>query len=364
MIHETARHLCRIFTAFASGGSRPPLALIAVAFMWAVPTLASEPLVRLQLKGRQVEGMRLAWDSETTFFLARDGQCLELASRDAKDHVPLGEAFRSYSQAQIRGQLLREFAKGYEVSGVGHYLVVHPLYRSFVHYFAARGWQLSEPQFPLIAVVYARPADFHQTAKNEGLTPSSNLLGYYSPITNRILLYDVTAGKSGIDWTVNAETIVHEASHQSAFNTGVHSRFGQTPRWVAEGLGTMFEARGVWQSRAYPNQADRINRNLLAGYRQYAASGNRKPGAIAALVSSDRLYDTHPQHAYPEGWALSFFLSETEPKKYCRYLAQTAVSPSFTLYRSPQRLKDFTDVFGSDLVMLDARLQRFIAGLR
>ena len=350
---------------------------LALCLSFAAPISAAEPLVRLQLKGRQVDGLRLAWDSETTFFLARDGQCLELASRDAKDFVPLSEAFRSYSQAEIRGQLLREFGKGYEVSGVGHYLVVHPagqkdqwaprfesLYRSFVHYFAARGWQLTEPQFPLIAAVYARQADFHQSAKKEGLTPSSNLLGYYSPITNRILLYDVTAGRSGIDWTVNAETVVHEASHQSAFNTGVHSRFGQTPRWVAEGLGTMFEARGVWQSRTYPNQADRINRNLLAGYRQYAASGNRKPGAIAALVSSDRLYDTHPQHAYPEGWALSFFLSETEPKKYCRYLAQTAATPSFTAYRSPQRLKDFTDVFGSDLVMLDARLQRFIAGLK
>ena len=26
----------------------------------------------------------------------------------------------------FRGQLLREFGQGYDVSGVGHYLVVHP----------------------------------------------------------------------------------------------------------------------------------------------------------------------------------------------------------------------------------------------
>jgi hypothetical protein len=109
---------------------------------------------------------------------------------------------------------------------------------------------------------------------------------------------------------------------------------------------------------------DRINRIQLAAYREYLAAGRRPADAIAAIVSSDRLYQTAPQQAYPEGWALSFFLSETEPKKYFAYLAKTAATPPFAHYRGPQRLKDFTEVFGSDLEMLDARLQRFIAGLK
>jgi hypothetical protein len=193
--------------------------------------------------------------------------------------------------------------------------------------------------------------------------PTSGLLGYYSPVTNRILVYDVTA-QSGLDWTVNAETIVHEAAHQSAFNTGVHSRFGVAPRWVVEGVGTMFEARGVWQSRTYPNQADRVNHGLLSSYRRYVASGRRPKSAIAELVSSDRLFQASPTTAYPEAWALSFFLAETQPKQYMSYLAITAGKRPFSPYRGPERLKDFTDAFGSDLAMLDARLQRFIAGLK
>ncbi|MCI0357610.1 MAG: DUF1570 domain-containing protein [Planctomycetaceae bacterium] len=357
--------------------SRPPLASVLLAILFATPTFAAEPMVRVPLSGRTVDAMRLAGDSQKVFFLARDGQCLELASRAAKDLPQLVAPFQSYSQAETRGLLLREFGKGYEVSGVGHYLVVHPagqkdqwaprfesLYRSFAHYFAARGWQLAEPRFPLIAVVYPRKADFQQAAAKDGLPMSNSLLGYYSPVSNRILMYDVAAGRSGYDWTTSAETIVHEAAHQAAFNTGVHSRFGAMPRWVVEGLGTMFEARGVWQSRTYQQQSDRINRRLLTDYRQYVSSGSRPAGAIASLVSSDRFYETSPKHAYCEGWALSFFLCETQPKQYFRYLAKTAALPPFIEYRSPQRLKDFTDIFGSDLAMLDARMQRFIAGLK
>ena len=172
-------------------------------------------------------------------------------------------------------------------------------------------------------------------------------------------MYD--AAVSGVDWSVNAETIIHEAAHQSAFNTGVHGRFGDAPRWVIEGLGTMFEARGVWQSRSHPRLSDRVNRERLENYRRYAA--RRPKDALAQLISSDRYFSSDPEGAYAEAWALSFYLCEREPRQYMEYLAKTAALPSFGTYKSPQRLQDFTAVFGNDLVMLDARLQRFLAGL-
>ncbi len=360
----------------SSVGSRSLLAFLLLLALLSSPALSAEPLIRLKLEGRQLEGTPLAWSEQKITLLLRDGQVTEFPPAKAEEHSLVDGGFKSYSQAEIRGQLIREFGRGYEVSGVGHYLVVHPagekdqwaprfenLYRSFVQYYAARGWQLTEPRFPLVAVVFPRQSDFQRHAAREGVPPNSGLLGYYSPVTNRILVYDVTA-QSGLDWTVNAETIVHEAAHQTAFNTGVHTRFGVAPRWVVEGVGTMFEARGVWQSRTYPNQADRINRGLLASYRRYVASGRRPKTAIAELVSSDRLFQASPTTAYPEAWALTFFLAEAESKRYLTYLAALAAKPPGTPYRAPERLKDFTDTFGSDLAMLDARLQRFIAGLK
>jgi hypothetical protein len=342
----------------------------------AQPVLAADRMIRLDLPGRTgFEGAPLASNQAWAWFLARDGQVLECDPRKATNFSEVPGGFKSYSQAELRGQLLGEFP-GYEVSGVGHYLVVHPagrrdvwaprfeeLYRSFIQYFSARSWRLTEPRFPLIAVVFPRQADFARQAAREGVLANSGLLGYYSTTTNRILMFDATTGSDSADWTTNADTIIHEASHQTAFNMGVHSRFGVAPRWVVEGLGTMFEARGVWQSRNFPNAADRINRGRLEAWRAYSRS-RRPADAIAQLLSSDRAFQADIDGAYCESWALSFFLSETDPKKYSAYLMKTAAIKPFSDYRSPQRLKDFTDTFGSDLTMLDARLKRFISGLK
>ncbi|HEY2412586.1 MAG TPA: DUF1570 domain-containing protein [Pirellulaceae bacterium] len=336
---------------------------------------AAEPLIKLEIAGRLLEGMPLAISEKKIFFLARDGQLTEFAPTEASNYSRLDGSFRGYSQAEMRGLLLREFPQ-FEVSGIGHYLVVHPagkrdqwaprfeeLYRSFQQYFSARGWQLSEPKFPLVAIVFPRQVDFWQAAAREGYEPNPGLLGYYSPLSNRIMMFDAAASRPGWDWTTNSDTIIHEAAHQTAFNTGVHQRFAQSPRWLVEGLGTLFEARGVWQSRTYQSQSDRINRGRLTTWQSLAKS-RRPTDIIAQLVSSDRFFARDPEAAYAEAWALSFYLIETSPKKYIELLNKTANRPLFAEYPSAKRLEDFTSVFGTDFAMLDARLQRFIAGLK
>lgn len=336
---------------------------------------AKEPYVRLEVQGRLLEGILLAANEDQAWLLARDGQLATFAPQHVRQYSALPDTFRSLSQAEIRGMLLREFGQGFEVSGVGHYLVVHPvgtrdrwaqrfedLYRAFVRYFAARGWELTPPAFPLVAVVYPRQDDFWRYAQREGMTPTPGVLGYYSPITNRIVMYDA-AGEAGQDWSINAETIIHEATHQSAFNTGVHSRFGPSPRWVVEGLGTLFEAPGVWQAPRYPHLSDRIARSRLEAWRQWAA-GRRPADAVAQLVRSDRLFGEDPVGAYAEAWALTFFLSETMPRHYGAYVRKTAAVPQFAAYPASQRVADFVAVFGSDWRMLDARMRRFLAELK
>ena len=94
----------------------------------------------------------------------------------------------------------------------------------------------------------------------------------------------------------NADTIIHEATHQTAFNVGIHNRFADQPQWLVEGLATMFEARGVWNSPSYHTLKDRINDGRLADFR--AGLNKRQPGTLANLVASDQIvqdrYDTPP----------------------------------------------------------------------
>jgi hypothetical protein len=144
-----------------------------------------------------------------------------------------------------------------------------------------------------------------------------------------------------------------------AFNIGVHNRFTSTPRWLVEGLGTMFEAPGVWDSYNHPRQSERINRDRLAQFRQWAKTG-RKSGAFVNLIGSDRMFDSNPPAAYAESWAWVFFLTETYPRQFAEYVARTAAREDFEDYPMARRLSDFTTVFGDDLRMLESNLLRFI----
>lgn len=331
--------------------------------------------IDVTISGRRVLGRPLAWTKERVFLLGRDGYLWDFAPGDAKDFRKSPEEFRSLTKNELRGQLQQEFGQGFDVTSTGNYLVVHPvgtesqwagrfetLYRSFLHYFSARGFRPQSPIFPLVAVVLPTQQDFLRYAAREGERVSPQVLGYYSPRTNRIVMYDSAAVQGG-NWTQNAETLIHEAAHQTAFNSGVHSRWSMPPRWVAEGLGTMFEARGVYDAPHFTSQADRLNRGRLEAFQAFAAT-RRPKGHLATLIGSDRAFSADPDGAYAEAWALTFFLAETEPRKYFAYLAKTASHSPFVEVRGPERLKDFTSVFGDQLDLLEAKMLRYIGELK
>ena len=297
-----------------------------------------------------------------------------LDPRKATNVRKISDHFTSLLASEMRGSLYREFGKRFDVSGTGHYLVVHPvgqrdvwanrfedLYRSFVHYFRSRGISINQPQFPMVAVVFHNKTDFFRYATKNGMT-NKNYLGYYTPISNRVLLYDIMGGKKGGNWYENAETIIHEATHQTAYNTGLHVRLGETPRWVVEGLATMFEARGVWNSHQFNNRPNRINRRRFQSFKHHL--NGRTTSRLAQLIAGDRLFETDQSAAYAEAWALTFFLAELEPHRYFRFLKKMYSRKPLSTYTSAQRQKDFTDVFGKDFVMLDTRLQRFMKTLK
>ena len=306
--------------------------------------------------------------------LSRDGQLLEFAPGEARNARKMSGMFRGYTASEVRSQLSRELGQSFEVSGTGHYLVAHArgqrdvwaqrfedLYRSFVHYFTLRGISLHDPEFPLVAIVWPNQADFMRYAEKTKARINGNVLGFYSPITNRITLNDATGNGNGQNWQQNADVIIHEATHQTAFNTGLHRRFGDNPKWVVEGLATMFEARGVWNARQYPQLPDRINMGRFASFRQLAA--NYKTGSLLELISNDRLFQTDPNRAYAMAWALTFYLCETQSQRYDQYLKLIAKRPAFEEYPSAARVKDFSGVFG-DVPLLEAHFLRFMNELR
>lgn len=352
--------------------------LAAICLASAGPLAAAEPgrwTLELELRGQKVQGAPLRWDNSQVDLLGRDGRLWSFAPGEAAAVRKVSTSFRGYSNSEVRDRLSRELGSRLTVTGVGHYLVAHPpgprqqwakrfedLYRSFMHYFTARGFDLDEPEFPLVAIVYPTQQEFLRAAREEGVAADPGVLGFYTQASNRLLMFDSSSGGSGEDWSENAATIIHEATHQMAFNTGVHRRFAESPRWLVEGLAVMFEAPGVWNSGVHRNRQDRINAPQLAAFRHYRSAGSK--GMIAELIASDRYFQSRRGAAYAEAWALSFYLSETQPREYANYLARVASRPPFEAYSSADRTADFTKVFGGDLRMLEARYLRFMEELK
>ncbi|HUT13880.1 MAG TPA: DUF1570 domain-containing protein [Thermoguttaceae bacterium] len=333
-------------------------------------------MLKLTFDGRQIEGKPLTWDSHLVRLLGRDGRLWEFPPDKATDFSKSADRFRSYSPSEFRAELLRELGKEFEVTGTGHYLVAHPrgqrdkwaqrfedLYRSFVHYFSVRGFRPVSPPFPLIGVVCKDRSDFHRYTASLGRPVPPGVLGFYELDSNRIILYDIDGGRDSQNWQETASVIIHEAAHQTAFNTGVHGRYAPPPLWVVEGLATTFEAPGVYDSRHHTQQADRINRDRFEYFKQRVAP-KHKTELLLRMIASDGLFRSNPSTAYAEAWALSFYLVETQPRKYAKYLAMTAKQPPFGDCTASQRTADFTSVFGDDWPMLEARLLRFMEGLK
>jgi hypothetical protein len=340
------------------------------------PAPAAEFMFRARVEGKMVEGKPLSWSAEQVLLLGRDGRLHEFNPKLAKEAQKTSPRFFGYSAAEMKAVLQQEFDKRFDISTTRHYLVVHPrgerdqwagrfedLYKRFEHYFRVRGFTLKEPPYPMVAVVFRDQAEYYRHAAASGTPMRPNTLGHYDPISNRVFLFDVTAGSGGADWSENADTIIHEATHQTAYNVGIHKRFAAAPRWLVEGLATMFEARGVWNAQYDQTASDRVNRGRLLDFRDYAST-RRRSGAIAALLSTDDAFRSDTQGAYAEAWALSYYLCETQPRMYAAYLAKTANRPLFSDYAPAERIADFQDVFGGEMRMFEKKFLRFMEEIK
>lgn len=348
--------------------------VIAIGSASARAESGADWMLKLTLQGKTIEGMPIQWSQDRVHLLGRDGHLWNFAPSDASDYHKTSNRFQSYSISELRAILLRELGNRFDVSGTSHYLVAHPkgqrdewaqrfedLYRSFVHYFSVRGFHLTEPPVPLLGIVCHNQDDFRRYSAKEGIT-ANGILGYYCFANNRIVVYDIGGGTGNTaDWQETASVIIHEATHQTAFNTGIHSRYTHPPLWVAEGLATMFEAPGVYDSRRFTQRSDRINQGRFRDFQKVVP--HHRPELLANLVATDKLFRMAPGAAYAEAWAFTFYLVETQPRKFADYLARTARRQPFTEYSAEERTADFAAVFGTDWRMLEAQFLRFMAGL-
>ena len=382
-----------------AAGLQLVLICLVVAGCWPCQLAASEQItLKRNGKSRGLSGeVVLEAQDGGLLFLSRDGtlwiiQPEELSSRKKRD-----VQVDPMSQGEMAAQLLKEMPADFRIHKTAHFVICYNttkayaqwcgalyerLYRAFYGYWKTAGMTLHQPRYPLVALVFEDRQSYLEYSRRELGTAATAAIGYYNMRTNRTIAYDLT-GVEGIigggQRTSSAAhinrilsqpagertvaTVVHEATHQLAYNSGLQKRYADNPFWVSEGMAIFFETPDLKSTKGWRTLGG-VNRVNLFNFRKYLA---RRPGdSLQTLVCRDQRFQDPKlaADAYAEAWALNYFLLRTRKEQYVEYLRKLVIQSELTPTNEERRMADFKAVFGEDLEELEAEFIRYIRRIR
>ncbi|MBR4104525.1 MAG: DUF1570 domain-containing protein [Thermoguttaceae bacterium] len=372
----------------------------------AVPTSPDATDAAFQtLLGREIADYRLQNGAGRYVFEEELGELLILENAWLETVEDAPEPELDALRSDLAERLRAEFGPGFETVATKRYLFVHNVSDAYVDW-CARLFEKVADAFdkyavksklpttervePMVVVIFATQRQFFEYAARETPSPDK-LAAYYNMQTNRVALYDLSGAESNRAAADDAEperrrrafqetkeflsrpnaafnvaTIVHEASHQVAFNRGLFLRTGPFPFWAVEGLALTFEtpngraSQGGWNfTGSFPK-----NERLLERFRQYAAT-TRQRDPLRSLVTAQNIGDARAdvEGFYSASWALFYYLYKRRPNELAAYLRETAAKPAFVAYPAADRIADFEKHFGDDWEKLTENLLRFVRRL-
>jgi hypothetical protein len=372
--------------------------LLAGLLAGAADRAAALEQVSLERGGRQhhIEGKVLVESQDGgLLLLSPDGvlwaiQPEEIVRRKT-DPLP----FRPLGREELKERLAAEMP-GFEMHDTAHYLICYNtsrayahwcgslyerLYRAFTNYWTVRGFELHDPDSPLVAIVFADKPDYARYAVADLGEGADAAIGYYNMRTNRVVMYDLT-GVEGAALPASRSTavhinrvlarpqaertvatIIHEATHQIAFNCGLQTRYADIPLWVSEGIAVYFETPDLASAKGWRGIGG-VNRERLLQFRRYLSA--RPADSLQTLVANSRRFrntETAPD-AYAEAWALNYFLLRRRTEEYHTYLKMLAEKQPLVNDTDEDRLAAFQNAFGANWETLDREFITYIRNVR
>jgi hypothetical protein len=317
--------------------------------------------------------------------IGQDGKLWSIDKGELISRNDIGEPFRPLAPVKLGKQLQAELGAGFDVVVTKHYVICtsasreyarycgalfERLYVSFHNYWKQRGLKLAEPEFPLVALIFAGEKEFARFATKDAGADAATAKGYFSIGTNQMVLYDLTAGKPGdIEAQLalvpyNIATVIHEATHQIAFNSGMHTRYADNPLWLVEGMAMYFETPDL-SSKSGWKTVGAVNDLRLEQFQEFAAR-RRKADSLSTLISTDARFTDNDQmgDAYAEAWVLSHFLIQRKKDAYVKYLGMLSAKPRLVIDTPEERLAEFRAAFGADLEQLNSELLKHVRKLK
>ncbi|MCL2347940.1 MAG: DUF1570 domain-containing protein [Planctomycetaceae bacterium] len=391
------KRTCRIFQAVFSSFVVGVAIVCSASPLWAVDRVTAN----IDEVEKKLEGRILAVDDGGNIFLeTRDGQWHMIRKKDIIDQTSDDKEFQPYTKDEMKKRLTEEFPKEFHILETKRYLVVYDTSKTYAQWCAAllerlgtaflahwktKGFELNEPEFVLVAVIFADRGNFLRCTASEVGSAVDQIAAYYNQYTNRVVFYDLTGQeRDGASFSTKTtgrrmreilsrpesaravSTFVHEATHQISFNSGLQKRSAANPLWVSEGIATLFETPNYDSQQAW-TPGIKLNLNRLGDLFSYL--DNRRPeDPIRKVVVSDEPFQiiTSPYSAvdaYATAWSMMFYFNARRPKDLVKYMKIISAKKPFVPEGSEQRIRDFEEAFGNDWDKLLKDYYKFVRSL-
>jgi hypothetical protein len=346
---------------------------------------------------RQVEGVVIVEAVDGGLLLERDDERLELVQPDGiVSRVPVSDPAVE-SPRDLGRRILGELPPGFDLLVTRHYCICFDTSRAYAQWCAAlferlhdafanfwkqAGLEMSPPPRPLLVVIFADRQRYEAFAARDLGGAADRVVGYYNLMTNRVTTFDLTgsaglarpagqaAAGAGLEILGSPEasgmvaTLVHEATHQMAFNGGLHQRLAPVPLWLSEGVATYFETPDLASDRGWKG-IGHVNTPRLERFLKSQLEGQRA-GAMEEIVLGDEPFRNPDEalDAYSRAWALTFFLIQTRKAAFIDYLRTIARKEPLADDSPEERLRDFTTAFGATPAALEDQVLKHMTRLR
>lgn len=276
------------------------------------------------------------------------------------------------SQDEIERRMLADLPPGFAAFRTAHYVILHQgnveyardvatlfesLYRAFFAYWKNQHVKIEAPKYPLVALVLQDRDEFMKHASDEIGETAANVIGYYHLASNQMTTYRVPNIER------NIATIIHEATHQLAYNCGLQTRFADNPMWVSEGLAMFFEAPDLSNPRGWRG-VGRVNPVNLRRWNNYLIA--RPADSLVTLFADDARFRSSvtAEDAYGESWAFTYFALRTMKQHYTDYLQQLSKIKALEERSGRERIETIETAFGMTIAQLDEKFVNYMTRVR
>ena len=126
---------------------------------------------------------------------ARDGVLWAIPPEELVSHTSDSTPFKPFGRDEMVKRMKAELPAGFRVHQTAHYLIFYDtspayaqwcgslferLYLAFTNFWSRKGFELHEPEFPLVAIVFADKRSYLRFSKAELGDAAESIIGYFS----------------------------------------------------------------------------------------------------------------------------------------------------------------------------------------